>query len=106
MEKLKNLELSNAQIKTLFLVSFLVMLMVFQTQGIAGADGTFDSAVDQITDWLEGSLGKGIAIGFILIGIFVGMAQQSLMAFGIGVGCAFGLNYMPTIVGGMFSAVL
>lgn len=106
MEKLRNFELSDAQMKTLFWVSLIAILMVFQAQGIAGTDGTFDSAVDQITDYLEGSLGKGIAIGFILIGIFVGMAQQSLMAFGIGIGCAFGLNYVPQIVGGMFSAVL
>ncbi|NAX35470.1 pili assembly chaperone [Vibrio sp. V27_P1S3P104] len=72
----------------------------------AGTDNTFGSWVDQMTDWVEGSLGKGIAISFVIVGIIMGVVRQSLMAFAIGVGAALGLIYAPGIINNMFSAVL
>lgn len=106
MEKMKDFNLTDTQAKTLFLLSLVVLMCVLNTTAYAGTDATFDSWVTQMTDWLQGSLGKGIAIGFILVGIVMGMIQQSLMAFAIGVGAALGLNYTPTILTNMFSAVL
>ncbi|MEZ9922388.1 TraA family conjugative transfer protein, partial [Vibrio breoganii] len=52
------------------------------------------------------SLGKGIAIAFVMVGIVMGVVRQSLMAFAIGVGAALGLNYTPTIIGNLFTAIL
>lgn len=101
-----NIELTNGQMKVLFLCSILALVFMMNSSAFAGSDATFDTWVSQMTDWISGSLGKGIAIGFVLIGIVVGMAQQSLMAFAIGVGAALGLNYTPSILASMFSATL
>ncbi|MGR5178821.1 TraA family conjugative transfer protein [Vibrio mediterranei] len=110
MEKLNlnvnKIELTNRQMNVLFLCSLLALMFIMNSSAMAGTDATFDTWVTQMTDWLEGSLGKGIAIGFVLIGIVVGMAQQSLMSFAIGVGAALGLNYTPSIMTGMFGAAL
>ncbi|GMQ49671.1 TraA family conjugative transfer protein [Vibrio sp. 10N] len=100
------IELTNGQMNMLFLCSLLALVFMMNSSALAGADSTFDTWVSQMTDWISGSLGKGIAIGFVLIGIVVGMVQQSLMAFAIGVGCALGLNYTPSILSSMFTAGL
>uniref|UniRef100_UPI00398498E0 TraA family conjugative transfer protein n=1 Tax=Vibrio parahaemolyticus TaxID=670 RepID=UPI00398498E0 len=52
------------------------------------------------------SLGKGVSIAFVIVGIVIGIMRQSLMAFAVGVGAALGMNYTPDIISSMFSAVL
>ena len=89
-----------------FALSLVVLAVVFSAFAFAGGDKTFDTWVNQMTAWLTGSLGKGVSIAFVTVGIIIGVMRQSLMAFAVGVGAALGLNYTPTIITGMFSAVL
>lgn len=97
----------NTYQKAKFFFSLMVLIAVASAMAQAGGtDTTFDGWVDQMTDWMEGSLGKGVSIAFILVGIVMGVVRQSLMAFAIGVGAALGLNYAPTVVDTMFSAVI
>lgn len=96
----------NTQKKAQLFLSLIVLAVVMGTMAYAGTDATFDGWVTQMTDWMEGSLGKGVAIAFVLVGIVMGVVRQSLMAFAVGVGAALGLNYAPTIISTMFSAVI
>lgn len=90
-----------------FFASLAVLTFVMAAMAHAGGtDTTFDVWVDEMTAWITGSLGKGIAIAFVMVGIVMGVVRQSLMAFAIGVGAALGLNYTPTIIGNLFTAIL
>lgn len=88
-----------------FFMSLLVLVMLMSLMAHAGgADVTFSAWVDEMTAWIKGSLGKGVSIAFILVGIIMGITRQSLMSFAIGIGAALGLNYTPDIVNTMFTA--
>ncbi|WP_413694396.1 TraA family conjugative transfer protein [Psychromonas sp. KJ10-2] len=90
----------------LFFTGLLVLSVIMASMAHAGTDATFDAWVDQLTEWVEGSLGKGVSIAFVVIGIIMGIASQTLKAVAIGVGCALGLNFTPTVIDGMFTAIL
>lgn len=83
-----------------------VLCVLMAAMAHAGTDTTFDSWTGKMEDWLEGSLGKGISIAFVVIGIIAGLMRQSLMAFAVGIGAALGLNYTPAIIDTMFTAIL
>ncbi len=94
------------KLKLGFLVSLLVLSMVFTGTAFAGADTTFSAFVTQLTSWIEGSLGLGISIASVIIGVVAGLMQGSVKAFGIGIGIAVGLNYTPAILSSMFTATI
>ena len=87
-------------------ISLIALSIVCAATAFAGKDATFATWTKTMTDWIAGSLGLGISIAFVLIGIIVGAAKQNLMAFAIGIGSALGLNYTPTILAGMFTATI
>ena len=93
------------KMRVLFFLSLCVLVAVMQLMAHAGSDDTFDDWVTEMSGWLQGSLGKGVSIAFVLVGIVMGVVRQSLMAFAIGVGAALGLNYTPDVISGMFTAV-
>lgn len=97
--------LKNSTKKFSYLLTF-IFVSTMTNPAFAGADTTFSSWVSQMTDWVEGSLGLGISIAFVIIGIVYGAAKQNLMAFAIGVGAALGLNYTPSILNSMFTAMV
>lgn len=96
----------NKKQQILFFAGLMLLTALIAVMAHAGTDATFDDWTDKMTDWLQGSLGKGVSIAFVLVGIVIGITRQSLMAFAIGVGAALGLNYTPDILGSMFTAVL
>lgn len=106
MEKFKNIDMSNAHYQVLFMASLMILNVIASSMGYAGTDATFNSWVTQMQDMLDGSLGKGVAIGFVIVGIVMGMVQQSLMSFAIGIGAALGLIYVPDVIDAMFTVAL
>ncbi len=76
-------------------------------EALAGAGGDeFTAVYDTITEWVEGPLGRIIAVALVIVGLFVGIARQSLMAFGVGVGSALGVANAPTIIDNIVTATL
>lgn len=73
--------------------------------GTAGS-GDFDSIWDTLVEWSQGTLGRVIALAFILVGLVRGIASQSIMAFAIGVGAGLGLYNAETIVDSLFGATI
>ena len=71
-----------------------------------GGGSEFQDIWDKLVIWSGGYLGKIIALTMILIGIFYGLARQSIMSFALGIGTAMGLVYAPGVVDNIFSATL
>lgn len=64
--------------------------------GTSGAE--FQDAYDLLVGWIEGFFGRALAIAFLLVGLFMGIARQNLMACGVSIAVAFGLVITPTIL--------
>lgn len=75
------------------------------TVNLAG-DATFQTAVDTITAWTQGTLGTLISLAIVIVGISVGIVRQSIMGVVVGVGAALALMNAPDIIDGMFAATL
>lgn len=73
----------------------------------AGTTGSeFQEAYEMMTDWINGFLGRAIAIAFLIIGLFLGIARQNLMAMGVSIAAAFGLVIAPTVLDNILSATV
>lgn len=84
----------------------LVFLMSV-SDGHAGTGGTeFTNMWTQLQGWVEGTLGRVITVALVVVGIAVGIARQSLLAFATGVGGGLGLYATPTIVTNIFTATV
>ncbi len=83
---------------------FLLALMLLPRMAFAGTDTTFDDMTMMLTDWTEGSLGKGFAILSLLFGVGYAAVRQSFIALFAGIGVALGATVGPGIIDGMFTA--
>lgn len=73
----------------------------------AGTSGTeFQASYDLIVGWINGYLGKAIALSFFLIGIFQGVARQNIMAAGMAIAAAFAIVVVPTILDGVLTSTV
>ena len=54
------------------------LLVLYAQAASAGDVQAFDKLYTQLTGWAQGSLGKSIAIIFLLVGLAVGLAKGSL----------------------------
>lgn len=74
---------------------------------IAGSGGTeFATAYAQIKDWMEGTLGKLMAVGALAVGLGMGVVKQSIMAAVVGVSLALACAYGPGVLDGILTAAL
>lgn len=72
--------------------------------GTTGAE--FQDAYTMLTEWINGYFGRALAIAFLLVGLFMGIARQNLMACGVSIAVAFGLIITPTILDNILSATV
>jgi len=73
----------------------------------AGANATeFDDVWQTLKDWTQGTLGRVIAGTTVLVGLFMGVARQSIMSFAIGLGSGIGLYNAPTVIENILTAAL
>jgi conjugal transfer pilus assembly protein TraA len=72
-----------------------------------GTTGTeFLSLFNMLVGWAEGYLGKALAIGAFIVGAIIGFAKSTAMPALVGVVFAIVFGLGPTIINGMFSAVI
>lgn len=82
-----------------------VMAIGMADSASAGTGGTaFDDVWLTITEWTQGTLGRIIAGSMALIGIVAGIARQSMMSFGVGIGSGMGLYNLPPVVESIMTA--
>lgn len=73
--------------------------------GSAGANAAdFTDIVTLLTDWLEGSLGTVIALATFLVGLGIGIMQQSIMAVVVGIAMAVAVANGGTIIAAITGA--
>ena len=69
----------------------------------AGDVQAFDKLYTQLTGWAQGSLGKSIAIIFLLVGLAVGLAKGSLYAAVVSIACGLTLMIAPSVIDSIFT---
>ncbi|WP_247887339.1 TraA family conjugative transfer protein [Azospirillum sp. SYSU D00513] len=86
----------------------LALVLVFTvSDAFAGTGGTaFDDVWLTLTDWTQGTLGRIIAGSMVVVGLVSGIARQSLMAFGLGIGGGMGLYNTPDVIETIMTATL
>jgi conjugal transfer pilus assembly protein TraA len=89
------------------LLSTAAIALSASPEAFAGGGGEeFSEVYDTLTDWVEGVLGRIIAVVMVVAGVAIGIARQSIAAFGIGVASALGLVNAPTIVDNIVTATV
>lgn len=73
----------------------------------AGTGGTeFAPAYTTISTWLQGDLGRLIAVALLIVGLVMGVVRQSIMAAVPAVACGLVATVAPTIIGAVVTAVI
>lgn len=71
-----------------------------------GGDTTFQTIYTTLQSWATGTLGKTLALGALVVGIAIGLANQTVIAAAIGVAFAMVLSYGPGVLEGIFAALI
>ena len=89
-------------------IYFVITMSLVWAQAVyAGSGGTeFTDIYSTLTGWSQGYLGKTIAIGAFITGMGIGIVRQSLMAIALGVGAGMAVQYTPSIIDSMVTALL
>ena len=74
------------------------LLVLYAQAASAGDVQAFDKLYTQLTGWAQGSLGKSIAIIFLLVGLAVGLAKGSLYAAVVSIACGLTLMIAPSVI--------
>jgi conjugal transfer pilus assembly protein TraA len=84
-----------------------LMLVLLGPDALAGAGGTeFNNVWTLLTGWVEGLLGRIIAIVFVIVGLVAGVVRGSIMGFVLGIASGVGLFAAPTIITNIVTATL
>lgn len=88
-------------IKTKLIIASLLLHAQIASAGDVQA---FDDLYTQLTGWAQGSLGKSIAIIFLLVGLLFGLAKGSLYAAVVSIACGLALMIAPSVIDSIFTA--
>ena len=84
-----------------------LFLVLLAPDVMAGAGGTeFNNVWTLLTGWVEGLLGRIIAIVFVIVGLVAGVVRGSIMGFLLGIASGVGLFAAPTIITIIVTATL
>ncbi len=87
------------------LVIIMVAAVLAPALALAGtADTEFQPLYQKFIDWVGGYLGKTLAIGALIGGLFIGIIRQSPLPAVAGVGAAIFAAYGPIVIQGLIGA--
>jgi conjugal transfer pilus assembly protein TraA len=93
--------------KRMVFVLFFGGVMFFALPVFAGTGGAeFQEIYSTLTDWTQGYLGKAIAAGLFLTGMAIGIVRQSLMSIVMGIAGGMAVNYTPSIIDSVVTALI
>lgn len=85
----------------------LMAAMLLPEMAMAGTGGTeFSSAYTLVTGWVQGELGRLLAISLLIVGVGMGIVKQSVMAAVPAIGAGLVVNVAPTIIGLLVTATI
>jgi len=89
------------------LLSALMISSAWATTAGGGVTGTeFLALFNMLVGWAEGYLGKALAIAAFVVGALIGFAKSTAMPALVGIVFAIVFGLGPTIINGMFAAVI
>ena len=98
--------MSNAR-STPVVTSITLVLALAAGSAFAGTTGTeFQSMYTTLLNWVNGFLGKSIAIAAFILGAGVGIARSSPIPALVGIVFALFMVYVPTIIDTIMTAVV
>ncbi|MHB1403042.1 MAG: TraA family conjugative transfer protein [Thiobacillus sp.] len=98
---------SKKQVVVSGLLSALMVSSAWATTAGGGVTGTeFQALFDMLVGWAEGYLGKALAIAAFVVGALIGFAKSTAMPALVGIVFAIVFGLGPTIINGMFAAVI
>jgi conjugal transfer pilus assembly protein TraA len=84
-----------------------VVLTLAAGSALAGTTGTeFQTMYTTLLNWVNGYLGKSIAIAAFILGAGIGIARSSPIPALVGVVFALFMVYVPTIIDTIMTAVI
>jgi conjugal transfer pilus assembly protein TraA len=72
----------------------------------SSTDTDFQSGLDLVIGWAQGTLGRLTAVSFLVVGIVMGVMRQSIFAAVPAIAAAVAMYIGPDIITGVFSAAL
>jgi conjugal transfer pilus assembly protein TraA len=86
-----------------------VLLALFVTLApdlaLAGTDTTFSDIYTMIKNWMQGSLGLVISLAMILVGLGMGILNQTVAPVVIGLSGGMVLYFAPNVIGNIVTAI-
>jgi len=93
--------------KSVTSILFFGLVLAWAATAYSGTGGTeFTDIYDTLTGWSSGALGKTIAAGAFLTGIAMGVVKQSIISVVTGIGTALAVNYTPTVIDSVVTALI
>jgi conjugal transfer pilus assembly protein TraA len=71
-----------------------------------GGSSEFGNIYTLLTGWLQGMLGRILAVTFMLVGLVSGVMRGSMMGLVLGIACGLGVYTAPTVIDNIVTAVL
>jgi conjugal transfer pilus assembly protein TraA len=106
MKQSTTTQYSAKTVLSLFMACAVLMVISMPEAHAGGGGSAFDDVWQTLTDWTQGTLGRIIAGGMVIVGIVAGIARQSLMSFALGIGGGMGLYNTPTVIESILTATL
>jgi len=92
---------------TVVTAAFALVLTIAAGSALAGTTGTeFQTMYTTLLNWVNGFLGKSIAIAAFILGAGIGIARSSPIPALVGVVFALFMVYVPTIIDSIMTAVI
>lgn len=93
---------------TLVLLMTCTVLLSYGPETYAGTGGSseFGNIYNLLTGWLQGILGRILAVTFVLVGLVSGIMRGSMMGLVLGIACGLGVYTAPTVIDNIVTAVL
>ena len=89
-------------------VLFAVSMLLLAPDVLAGTGGSteFGSIYTMLTGWLQGTLGRSMAVTFVAVGLVGGVMRGSIMGFVVGIAAGLGVYTAPTVIDAIVTATL
>lgn len=92
--------------RKVFQLAVLGLVVAAPGLALAGTGGTaeFGTIYTTVQGWMQGTLGKVIALSALGVGLGMGVVRQSIMAVVLGVAMGLSSYYGPTILDNIIAA--
>ena len=86
----------------------LVLIFMFVQHAEAGTGGSseFGSIYTLLTGWLQGMLGRILAVTFLMVGLVSGVMRGSMMGLVLGIACGLGVYTAPTVINNIVTGTI